>query len=77
MRQRYIVRLRETADVLRRRGKTREARQALLHAEALSAGTPTAEVPFAEALAARTLEAAAEIISIERRKAAESASQGA
>jgi len=62
VRERYIVRLEESADVLRRRGRLTEARQALYHAQTLKADTGISEVPFAEAIAARTLEAAAEMV---------------
>lgn len=58
----YISRLEESADVLRRRGRDFEARQALLHANALKSDAPAGDVPFAVALAARTLDAAAEMV---------------
>jgi hypothetical protein len=62
VKERYIVRLEESADVLRRRDRMTEARQALFHAAALRAAEDAGEVPFAEAIAARTLEAAAEMV---------------
>jgi hypothetical protein len=62
VRQRYIVRLEESADVLRRRDRLTEARQALYHARVLKSDAEIGEVPFAEAIAARTLEAAAEMV---------------
>ena len=73
----YITRLEESADVLRRRGRVTEARQALVHGLALKSDTPIGDIPFAEALAARTLEAAAQITQgvpseLQRKKAAPS-----
>lgn len=68
VRRLYIRRLEESADVLRRRGRLQEARLALFHARALEEGAhlPAGDIPFAEALAARTLEAAAEMVARER-----------
>jgi hypothetical protein len=78
MRRLYVTRLEETADVLRRRGRTREALQALFHAQTMKSDTPTEEVPFAVAIAARTLEAAAEIVAEARaERAADSGDTGA
>jgi len=62
VRSRYIVRLEESADVLRRRERIVEACMALTHARALKSEAAIAEVPFALAITARTLEAAAEMV---------------
>jgi hypothetical protein len=59
---RYIKRLEETADILRRRGKTAEARQALYHALSLIAERDVSQTPFARTLAQRTIEAAIEMV---------------
>jgi hypothetical protein len=77
LRELYTTRLEESADVLRRRGRDREARQALVHAQALKAGGPVEDVPFAEAIAARTLEAAAEIVNQSRAEQARKTESGA
>ena len=63
LRDLYVARLEESADVLRRRGRIAEAGQALYHAQMLKSDTPAGEVPFAAALAARTLQAGAEMTS--------------
>jgi hypothetical protein len=68
VRARYAARLEESGDVLRRRGRTLEARQALFHALAVKTDAPIGEVPFAEALTTRTLEAAAEMVAAARQK---------
>jgi len=75
MRSLYIVRLEESADVLRRRGRITEARQAMLHAKSLKEDRPAAEIPFCEAIAARTLEAAAEMIAARRKQAVEASQE--
>jgi hypothetical protein len=62
MRALYAARLEESADVLRRRNRDREARMALFHATALKSDVPIGEVPFAVSVAARTLDAAAEMV---------------
>lgn len=65
----YVARLEESADVLRRRGRMTEARQALRHAQELKSDRPIEEVPFARAIATRTLEAGAEIVAAQRAQA--------
>ena len=77
MRSLYITRLEESADVLRRRGRVTEARQALFHAQTLKSEAAIGDVPFAEALAARTLEAAAEMVTAsEQQKAGDTGVAG-
>jgi hypothetical protein len=61
VRERYVVRLEESADVLRRRGKETAARQALYQALKLKAEEAIEESPFAQALVQRTIEAALEV----------------
>ncbi len=73
LRGRYITRLEESADVLRRRGKSDEARMALLQARALSADVPIGDVPFAVGVVVRTLEAALEMTIESARRVADSA----
>jgi hypothetical protein len=55
VRSRYVRRLEETADVLRRLSHEDDARLALIHAKELAADGPVADVPFARALVERTL----------------------
>ena len=59
----YIHRLEESADILRRRGLTTPARQALFHADALRAAQTGADSPFAVTLIKRTMQAALEMAS--------------
>lgn len=70
MRRHYILRLEENADVLWRRGKEQEAKQALVHALALQEDTDVAEIPFAREIVKRTLGAAMEIIRANREQQA-------
>jgi hypothetical protein len=70
-RARYITRLEESADILRRREKTTEAKQALFHALTLSSEIAITEVPFARALTERTMEAAMEMLRAERERQAQ------
>ena len=73
----YITRLEESGDILRRRGRETEARQAFFHARALKSDAPIGDIPFAVALAARTLEAAVEMVAAAQRKqAGEAAAAG-
>lgn len=72
-RDRYVRRLEESADILRRRGKEAEAKQALYHARMLAEAEAVETVPFARELVTRSLGAAFEIIreAMERERAAQ------
>jgi hypothetical protein len=69
VRARYVTRLEESADVLRRRGKEEAARIALYQTLTLADNSPVAEAPFARALVQRTIEAALEVVHAERERA--------
>jgi hypothetical protein len=75
MRTRYIRRLEESADVLRRRGKEEATRMALYHALMLTDNMPAADVPFARVLVRRTIEAALEAIQAYKQQQAETAGE--
>lgn len=60
-RARYVRRLEESADVLRRSGKAEDAKIALVHALALAEDRPVSEVPFARALVVRSFSATLEL----------------
>ena len=72
MRRLYIRRLEETADVLWRCGKECEAKQALYHAVTLhrACTEQAAGIPFAHAIALRTLGAAFEMVRAYRERRA-------
>ncbi len=70
MRARYIRRLEESADILRRRDKEEAARMALYHALALADNGTVTNVPFARALVRRTLEAAHAAVNEQRQRRA-------
>ena len=61
LKNRYIRRLEETADVLARRGRETEARQALRHALDLRHAASAADFAFAVLLVQRTMQAAVEM----------------
>lgn len=71
LRTHYVARLEETADILRRRDKVEEAKQALAQAIQLKAEPPVTEVPFARALIRRTIIAALELVRENRAQAAQ------
>jgi len=60
-RARYVSRLEESADILRRCEHEKEARQALFHAMNLRDAKTPAKSPFAVLLVQRTLQAAVEM----------------
>ncbi|HLK56688.1 MAG TPA: hypothetical protein VKU00_08995 [Chthonomonadaceae bacterium] len=71
LRAHYVSRLEESADVLRRREKTTEAKQALYHAIQLASERPVTEVPFARELIRRTIVAALELVHESQARAAQ------
>ena len=62
MAARYTHRLEESADILRRRNRDAQARQALVHALSLQAADSAADSPFAVLLVQRTMHAAIEMM---------------
>jgi hypothetical protein len=59
---RYTRRLEESADILRRRSRDAQARQALVHALSLKTASSAADSPFAVLLVQRTMQAAVEMM---------------
>lgn len=68
MREIYIHRLEQTADVLWRRGKVAEAKQALWQSISLNTEAEAASIPFAREISFRTLGAALEMVRIHRER---------